>query len=203
MTPRTYRLGRRQAGADRTRANVVAAARRLLMKQGGPDVFSLDAVAKRAGVTRLTVYNQFGSRSGLLEAVYDDLARRGRIGERLSAAFQLSDAEGCLNAAVAAFVEFWNAERAALRRLRSMAVLDREFRGATQRDERRRQAIRTVIRRLEAECGKPFVDPESKVNVLTMLTSFETFDALAPSNPDVSAITALLQELAHAALESR
>ncbi|WP_404558819.1 TetR/AcrR family transcriptional regulator [Bradyrhizobium niftali] len=41
---------------------------------------SLDAVAKAANVTRLTVYNQFGSRRGLLEAVFDDIARRGRLG---------------------------------------------------------------------------------------------------------------------------
>jgi AcrR family transcriptional regulator len=52
--------------------------------------FSLDAIAKAADVTRLTVYNQFGSRRGLLEAVFDDIARRGRL-HRLNDAMAESD----------------------------------------------------------------------------------------------------------------
>jgi len=32
-------------------------------------------------VTRLTVYNQFGSRRGLLEAVFDNIARQGGLHE--------------------------------------------------------------------------------------------------------------------------
>jgi AcrR family transcriptional regulator len=41
--------------------------------------FALESVAKAAGVTRLTVYNQFGSRRGPLEAVFDHFAERGRL----------------------------------------------------------------------------------------------------------------------------
>src|SRR2546422_6186455 len=75
MTPRPYRLGRRQAAVDQTRARILKAARALLVARGNTD-FSIEAVARRARVTRATVYQRFGSRPNLLEALFDDLARR-------------------------------------------------------------------------------------------------------------------------------
>ena len=66
--PRPYQLGRRQASVDRTAASILAAAREEL--QGRPSHgLSVGAVARRAGVTRATVYNRFGSRAGLIDAV--------------------------------------------------------------------------------------------------------------------------------------
>jgi len=61
-------LGKRQAGVDRTRAAVLTAARELVAAGGGASL-SVGEVARRAGVSRLTIYNRFGSRSGLLRAV--------------------------------------------------------------------------------------------------------------------------------------
>ena len=72
--PRPYVSPKRAAAAEKTKAQVIAAAQRLL--EEGEAQMSLEAVAKAAGVTRLTVYKQFGSRRGLLEAVFDDNARR-------------------------------------------------------------------------------------------------------------------------------
>jgi AcrR family transcriptional regulator len=65
---RRHDLGKRQAGVDRTKAAVLAAARELVAASGGTHL-SVGAVARRAGVSRLTIYNRFGSRSGLLRAV--------------------------------------------------------------------------------------------------------------------------------------
>jgi AcrR family transcriptional regulator len=53
------------------------------MRANPMTAFSLESVAAAAGVTRLTVYKQFGSRGGLLEAVFDRLARAGRL-ERIA-----------------------------------------------------------------------------------------------------------------------
>lgn len=202
MTMRNYRLGRRRERADRTRARLVAAARRTLMTREGLANFSLETVARRAGVTRLTVYHQFGSRVGLLEAVYDDLARRGRIAGRLAAAFQLPEPLACLNAVVAAFMEFWNSERIVIRRLRSMAVLDPSFKGATDRDTRRRVAMANALHRLAPQNASPDAVAE-RASVLAMLTSFETFDALAGEGrqPDLPAITTRVQALVRTAAE--
>src|SRR2546425_469397 len=78
MSPRPYRLGQRQVAADENRSRILNAAREQLEEEAS---FSIDAVARRADVARMTVYYQFGSRRGLLEAL-GDLLCVGRIFER-------------------------------------------------------------------------------------------------------------------------
>ena len=65
---RRYSLGGRQAAVDRTAASIVAAAR-LELERVPAGELSVGAVARRAGVTRATVYNRFGSRQGLIAAL--------------------------------------------------------------------------------------------------------------------------------------
>jgi AcrR family transcriptional regulator len=62
---RTYRLGKRQALADRTRELILRAAQDELTT----GAMSVGSVARRAEVTRITVYNHFGSKAGLLQAL--------------------------------------------------------------------------------------------------------------------------------------
>jgi AcrR family transcriptional regulator len=66
--PRTYRLGQRQAATEQTRARILAAARDLLMSPDGYARSSIEAVARRADVARMTVYHQFGAKIGLLNS---------------------------------------------------------------------------------------------------------------------------------------
>jgi hypothetical protein len=72
MTARGYRLGRRQAEVERTRSGILAAARELVSELGPES--SMGRVAERAGVSRITVYNQFGSKAGLLQALSPEVA---------------------------------------------------------------------------------------------------------------------------------
>ena len=65
---RGYALGRRQASVDRTAAAILAAAGHELRERPA-HALSVGAVARRAGVTRSTVYNRFGSREGLIDAL--------------------------------------------------------------------------------------------------------------------------------------
>src|SRR3981081_4582872 len=67
MALREYRLGRRQAEVARTRAAILSAARQVVAEVG--PAAGLATLAKRAGVSRITVYNHFGSKAGLLEAL--------------------------------------------------------------------------------------------------------------------------------------
>ena len=67
ISPRKYSLGRRREAAERTRSTILAAARDLVTELGRDS--SLGKVAERAGVSRITVYNQFGSKAGLFEAL--------------------------------------------------------------------------------------------------------------------------------------
>lgn len=65
--PRSYRLGRRRAAVDRTADAVLRAARELVTERG--ERFSVGALARRAGVSRATVYNRYGAKAGVLDAL--------------------------------------------------------------------------------------------------------------------------------------
>jgi len=106
MPTRPYVSPIRDTAAAEKRARVVDAAGRLLREQADVASFSLDAVAKAAGVTRLTVYNQFGSRRGLLEAVFDERARQGGL-NRIADAMAMSDPRAGLDRLVEIFCDFW------------------------------------------------------------------------------------------------
>ncbi|TMF81946.1 MAG: TetR/AcrR family transcriptional regulator, partial [Chloroflexi bacterium] len=107
MSPRPYRLGQRQMAADETRSRILNAAREQLEKEAS---FSIDAVARRADVARMTVYYQFGSRRGLLEALFDDLAASGGV-IQLPSAFQLQDPMAALDRLIEIFAHFWSSAR--------------------------------------------------------------------------------------------
>jgi AcrR family transcriptional regulator len=165
VSPRTYRLGQRQLQVEDTRQRILAAARDVLAVD---DQFSVDAVAARANVARMTVYNQFGSRAGLLDALFDWLAERGGMAS-LAEVFTMSDPRLALDAFVATFCGFWASDRLVLRRLRAMAALDPELGTLVhRRDEWRRGGLRRLLG------GGPEV-----VDTVHLLSSFESFDSLA------------------------
>src|SRR5438093_11004434 len=119
-SPRSYRLGQRQASVEQTRAGIIAAARDLLAAPHDFSGFTIDAVAAHAGVARMTVFNQFGSKRGLLEALFDDLAARG-LGNHLRGAFTQADPHEALDALVGDFRDFWTSDRIVIRRIRGLA----------------------------------------------------------------------------------
>jgi len=65
---RPYRLGQRQPAVDRTARAILAAARDLVAERPAAGV-SVAAIARKAGVSRITVYNRFGSRERLIQAL--------------------------------------------------------------------------------------------------------------------------------------
>ena len=81
-------------------------------------------------------------------------------------------------------------------------MLDPSFRGATDRDERRHAAMRNALLRLTAARGRTLSDPDQCVRALAMLTSFESFDALAGAERDVNPVVATVQELVHAVVDT-
>src|SRR6516164_37542 len=117
-----YESELRNAAADETRTRIIAAARALLGEDKGAPTFSLDAIARHAGVTRLTVYNQFESKRGLLEAVFDDMAREGGLFE-LPSLFVEPDIGKALRGFVSVFCRFWSMRRKPMPRLMALAKL--------------------------------------------------------------------------------
>lgn len=201
MSPRPYRLGQRQASTEQTRARILSAARELLMESRGFSGFSLDAVARQADVARMTVYHQFGSKIGLLEALFDSLASQGGM-EQLAGAFHQSDPLAALNEYIKVFGHFWGSERLVTRRIRGLAALDPDFEQAVRaRDEWRRKGLRVIVGRLAEQYGRPAAPSfDEAVDMLYTLISFECFDTLAGPTRSTEEVTPMIQRLARAAL---
>ena len=201
MSPRRYQLGKRQEQIDESRQRVIDAARSLLAQADSYRSFTVEAVAKQADVAKATVYYQFGSKTGLLEALCDALAAAGGM-SGMSAAFTDPDPAAGLGTLVGVFARFWAEDRGVMRRLRALAALDPEV-GAViaSRDQRRRSALEAIV-------GRLLDDPEHSrspgreqlVRTLGMLTSFETFDTLAGPDQPLAEATSEVLRLIEAAL---
>ncbi len=199
MTPRSYHLGRRQTAVDRTRARILKAAQALLVARGSAG-FSIDAVARRARVTRATVYHQFGSRPKLLEALFDDLAARGGMWD-LTDAFRQPEPDEALARFVATFGRFWTAHRPIHRRLQALGALDQGLeRALSARQEWRRQGLRVLVGRLRERHDLSGAALEETIDVLFTLTSFHTFDTLAGAKRTPTAVAPVVLRLARRAL---
>src|SRR5215471_15168780 len=167
MSPRPYRSSRRRVAAKRTRARLLKAARAML---AAPDGISLDAVAKKAGVTRVTVYNQFGSRRALLEAVFDDMAERGGL-HRIREAMANPDPHVALRLVVAIFCDFWSVHGDALWRLHAAGATDPELEESLRaRNQRRWHLLSVVVGRMVDGDHKRHETFTELVDVLFALT---------------------------------
>jgi AcrR family transcriptional regulator len=199
VSPRPYNLGKRREPVEAARRQVLDAARHLLGGSAGYTAFTVEAVARQADVARATVYYQFGSKAGLLEAVCDALAEAGQMSE-LATAFTDPDPVGALRRFVGCFGRFWSADRAAMRRLRALAALDPDV-GAviSARDQRREEGLTVLAGRLDGASALA-AEPSYAVRVLFALTSFETFDALARPDQDLTAVVPDILQLAKTVL---
>src|SRR5262249_56916160 len=112
------------------------------------------------------------------------LAARGLV-SRLRAAVGRPEPREALDGLIAAFGGFWNSDRIVIRRIRGLSLIDVDFdRAVRARDERRREAIRTIL----AGCGGKYNQPPPRAlhemtHLLHTLTSFYTFHNLPLTPP--------------------
>lgn len=197
MCPRSYDASKRRVAAEGTRTRILEATRTLIGGKGDLTDFSMETVAQRAGVSRMTVYYQFESRAGLLDALADHLAARGGM-ERMRAVFLEPDRDRALRRLVETFVGFWAHDRETMRRLRAMAlVFPSMARGPRDRDAWRREAVSRLLER-HAERGRAGRAPlrNDLIDLLTALTGFDAFDALCTGGRKPEAVSVLLGDLA-------
>jgi AcrR family transcriptional regulator len=192
VSPREYRSAKRQAAVEETRRRVVETARRIMAGRGVPQL-TIDSVAAQADVSRQTVYNLFGSKSGLLEALCDHLAERGRI-ERIGQAFTAPDGVEAITRFVTTFYRFWATDRTVTRRLRGLATVDKELDAViSARNARQRLGFNALLDRFPEVDGSGR-ERERTLDLLCALGSFETFDMLDGSAPlAVDAVLAVLR----------
>src|SRR6476469_3779855 len=195
---RSYNPGERMRSVEAGRERILAAARDLL-EDDDAEGFSIDAVAHRAGVARMTVYNQFESKAGLLEALFDSLAMRGPLGQ-MADIFKQPDVFVALDEYVAMFGRFWTMNRRTHRRLRAAALHDDELAAAMERrNERRRKGVTELLRRL-GDRAKPSIPRDEVVNVIYVLLSFETFNAFAGERRTPEDVTPIVRRLVRGVL---
>lgn len=201
MSPRAYSMEKRQTATAETRGRILEAARQILAQELDTEL-SMDAIARRADVSRLTIYYHFSSRPGLLEGLYDYLRMRGNM-QRVEEVFHEPGPSVALGKLIHTLVEFWSSDPGVIRRLRAMAALDPEIaKGMRARDARRQRAIGEILRRMAA-ARKKTRGPEQQTlaaDVLFALISFETYDALARAGHRREEIIAAITRLARCAV---
>jgi len=196
MAKRSYKSPGRIASREETRRRIVAAAETVLAEAGWAG-FSLEAVGAAAGVTRLTVYNHFGARRSLLEAIFDANARRAGF-ERIAEAMGGRDPHAALDAVVAIFCAFWQSGSAPLRGIAAEAMADPEFAEAlAARNQRRRQLLGALVARMDL----PPAHRGQLTETLFALTSHGFYAELAALSPPekTGAVTMLVRAAVAAA----
>lgn len=84
------------ARSRRTRAALLAATRAILEDEGF-EALTMDAVARRAGVSRRAVYMHFGSRAALIDGLFDHIAQTEGLHDSLRRVWEAPDAVAALD----------------------------------------------------------------------------------------------------------
>jgi AcrR family transcriptional regulator len=198
MDKRPYRQSRRAEAAEATRRRILEAALEQLVSG---DDFTVEAVATRAGVSRVTVYAQFGGRDVLREAVLDHIAATGGLGE-IASAFTLADPLEGIGRVIDIFCRFYATHRTVLRRLHALAALSAgDGERPADRNARRQQILTVLLTRLVQLPAHRQLDIETTAATLQALTSFEFYDQLASASPAGVDPTHTIRALATAVLQ--
>lgn len=193
-------MTQRKAAVEKTRQRILVAARKALLAKDFSG-FTMEVVARAADVSRLTVYYQFESKTGLLDALYDHIARRGGL-VNLPAVFQRgNDPLQTLHEFIGVFLIFWASDQHVIRRLHALAAIDGEIgRSLQERNERRRKGLRVILERYARVYQESNAVQPINVDMLHMLTSFETYDALKGSGRPFEEVSEIILKMADRAI---
>ncbi len=178
MDKRRYVQRARAESSEATRRRILDAARASL-ERGPVGALRVDEVARAAGVSRSTVYVLYGSRAGL----FDALARflRDEAGfEKLIAASRLPDAMDNLRTSQRAAVDVYAAMPDLARALFTLGAIDPDAVAAvTAIEDGRRPGMVRLAGALSAQGYlRDGVNVEEATDILTVITSFQSFDEL-------------------------
>lgn len=163
------------------RTALVAAVRSRLLNDGLSGL-SFEKIAETAGMTRRSVYNHFGSRAGLMEALMDDIgARAGFHG--MAHVWSLAEPDALLDAYFTELCRGWEADRDMFRLMVGLSAADPELgRAVLQRVDRVRQGARSLAERLLSQPGlRDGWTGTDAVACLFGLSVFTTYDAMRQS----------------------
>jgi AcrR family transcriptional regulator len=198
---RAYRLGKRAIGVAHTRQRIIDATRDLIV-DGGIDGANIQAIAKRAGVTRPTVYQQFGTRQELLLAVLNEALDRADV-RAVRKALQLPDAGKAVRGMIRGSCKFWESEFRLFACVKGLALIDGASAHVDQlKEDVRRGHMENITGRLWNQgLLRPGLSRKEAQDRLYLLTSFEVFERLRSSGHSVDTIASRLVDMTeHAVL---
>lgn len=176
---RPYRLGRREELARQTRDRILGAAAELLADTGYRDV-TMQRVALAADVSRVTVYDHFRDKAGLLEALAWWTFARLDI-DRVRRARLQPDVLAALRDFVRENARFFDAAGQQGRAILKTASTDPDAAAVLETTyfNARRGSISELVERL-SDAGQlsPMWPPDRAVDALMVITSLEAFETL-------------------------
>jgi AcrR family transcriptional regulator len=198
---RRYVQRARAEAADRTRRDILDAARAAVLAEGRLE-FGVGEVATSAGVARSTVYAAFGSRAGLLAALADDTLHRAGL-EAVIAEYQRPDAVEALERSLQASCRMYAADHRVFTRLLMLREVDPDAVAPLARSlDDRALGMSSLAERLAAQGAlQAGTTVQRATDVLWLLTSFWSFDELFSGRGlDADACAAILVGMARSTL---
>lgn len=193
MSSRAYRARSRPKRSEETRERIKTAVRELLA-EGTFHESTVEQVADRAGVSRATLYQHFRSRLELVDAICETFDLNPAL-LRLREIVENPDAEAALAGTIAESMRFWSSEDAVLRHLYGVASIDPAAHDLVERQRAdRRSELERLVRNL-ARAGALRTERRA-LNLLLVLTSYETFRELRESGLTDRQLTTTLQQAA-------
>jgi AcrR family transcriptional regulator len=196
MPAQAYHARARSRKADSTRARITSAVRDLL-SEGAFHQATMEEVAERAGVSRATLYQHFGSRLDLIDAICETFAENPALRELRKLVVD-PDPNVALDRTIANSIRFWASEDSVLSQIYGVAAIDPAAQSLVdrQRGDRRGELERLVRNLDQADRLRP--SARRALALLLVLTSYETFRELREASLSARQITATLQETARA-----
>jgi AcrR family transcriptional regulator len=174
MATRSYTASLRR-GSPASVERVLEAAEHLIREDAFHSA-TMDELAAAAGVSRATVFNRFGSKLGVLQALFTrcvESAEMGAIREGLA----IGDPVVALEAVIEATCAIWEAHGFIQEQLQAIVVLEPEASAMVQQQKDEQRAdLRDLTRRLaRADRLRPGLGEARVTATLHMLTSLESF----------------------------
>jgi AcrR family transcriptional regulator len=192
MSPRAYRTRTRTTRSAATRERIVESVRALL-SEGAFHESTVEEVADRAGVARATLYQHFGSRLELVDAICETFDANPALLE-LRSAVGLADADAALAGTIANAMRFWSSEDPILRQLYGVAAIDPAAQALVDRQRAdRRGELERLAQTLERAGGTAH---RRALPLLLVLTSYETYRELREAGLTDRQLTTTLQQSA-------
>src|SRR5213595_2920765 len=194
-TIRPYRTRHRQQRSQGTRERITRAVRELLA-EGTFHESTVEEVADRAGIARATLYQHFGSRLELVDAICDTFDANPAL-LTLRKSVELPDAQAALAETIANVVGFWSSEDAILSQLYGVAAIDPAAQDLVDRQRAdRRSEMERLAGNLHRNGRLRDRTTARALTLLLVLTSYQTFHELREAGLSDRQVTATLQRAA-------